>query len=243
MDLRRVAEWTGVPVDDIRALNPELRRWTTPPSRDSQYELKVPAGTADVVRDRYAAAGPSEAAALQWYTVKTGDSIVTIARKFRVSRTDLAQANYLPVASQVRAGQQLVIPRAPSGTLLASREAPEEQPRTAAAKARPDAVRAAARDADDEPTRLVYRVRQGDTLFAIARRHNVSVDDIKSWNRLRIVDAGRRHPPDDPLERRGQGQPVAGPGHASRGATARRDTPPSRPSAPSRSPRWCGPSR
>ena len=30
VDLRRVAEWAGVAVDDIQALNPELRRWTTP---------------------------------------------------------------------------------------------------------------------------------------------------------------------------------------------------------------------
>ena len=30
IDLRRVAEWTGTSVDEIQALNPELRRWTTP---------------------------------------------------------------------------------------------------------------------------------------------------------------------------------------------------------------------
>jgi membrane-bound lytic murein transglycosylase D len=188
VDLRRVAEWTGVPVDEIRGLNPELRRWTTPPNKNSQYDLKVPAGTAQVVMDRYASAGPSEAATLQWYTVKAGDSMVGIARKFRVSRTDLAQANYLRVAAQVRPGQQLVIPRAPSGTLLASRAEPAEtapaaKGRPATARAKADAGRAVA--ASDEPTRVLYRVRSGDTLSAIARRHNVSIDDLKSWNRLR----------------------------------------------------------
>ena len=30
IDLRRVAEWTGTSIDEIQALNPELRRWTTP---------------------------------------------------------------------------------------------------------------------------------------------------------------------------------------------------------------------
>ena len=30
VDLRRVAEWTGASIDEIQALNPELRRWTTP---------------------------------------------------------------------------------------------------------------------------------------------------------------------------------------------------------------------
>ena len=47
VDLRRVAEWAGTTIDQIQALNPELRRWTTP-LKDAQYELKVPAGTAEL---------------------------------------------------------------------------------------------------------------------------------------------------------------------------------------------------
>jgi hypothetical protein len=41
VDLRRIAEWVGVPVQTIQDLNPELRRWTTP-IRATQYELNVP---------------------------------------------------------------------------------------------------------------------------------------------------------------------------------------------------------
>ena len=43
VDLRRVAEWTDTTIDEIQALNPELRRWTTP-VRDDAYALKVPVG-------------------------------------------------------------------------------------------------------------------------------------------------------------------------------------------------------
>ncbi len=46
VDLRRVAEWTDTTIDEIQALNPELRRWTTPVHDHAVYELKVPAGTA-----------------------------------------------------------------------------------------------------------------------------------------------------------------------------------------------------
>jgi membrane-bound lytic murein transglycosylase D len=46
VDLRRVAEWAGTAIDEIQSLNPELRRWTTP-VRDQQYELRVPAGSAE----------------------------------------------------------------------------------------------------------------------------------------------------------------------------------------------------
>jgi membrane-bound lytic murein transglycosylase D len=69
VDLRRVAEWAGVPADDIRALNPELRRWTTP-IRAKEYQLRVPVGSLSSVVDGYTSASPDDAASLQWYTVK-----------------------------------------------------------------------------------------------------------------------------------------------------------------------------
>ena len=51
VDLRRIAEWTETSIDEIQALNPELRRWTTP-VRDNDYELKVPEGSGSVVQAR-----------------------------------------------------------------------------------------------------------------------------------------------------------------------------------------------
>jgi LysM repeat protein len=75
-------------------------------------------------------------------------------------------------------GQKLVVPRAPSPALLARRgDAP------AAADTAPAPV-AAAR-ADVAPTRIVYRVRKGDTLYTIARKHGVTVDELRAWNNLR----------------------------------------------------------
>ena len=47
VDLRRVAEWVGTTAEAIQDLNPELRRWTTP-VRSTNYELRVPEGTAEI---------------------------------------------------------------------------------------------------------------------------------------------------------------------------------------------------
>lgn len=175
VDLRRVAEWAGVPADDIRALNPELRRWTTP-IRAKEYQLRVPVGSLTAVVDGFATAAPDEAASLQWYTVKKGESVPTIARRLRVSRTDLLEANYLTGKSRVVPGQRLVVPRAPSAALLAGR----------GTTSAPPAVADAAETRDSEPaTRTVYRVRKGDTLYAIARRHGVSVENLRTWNGLK----------------------------------------------------------
>ncbi len=188
VDLRRIAEWAGVSAYDIQALNPELRRWTTP-IRGEGYQLNMPAGTAELVRARLTVANPNELNALQWYAVKRGETLTTIARKLRVNRTDLAEANYLRVASPVQAGRKLLIPRMPSAALLA--RAASGEPIEAAAQAE---IAAADNDADDEVTRITYRVRLGDSLSAIAKRYGTTVDSLKSLNNLRssALKAGSR---------------------------------------------------
>ena len=115
VDLRRIAEWAGISVDEIQRLNPELRRWTTP-IRGSEYELTVPVGTGEVIRERLAAASPATLHALQWHVVRRGETLSTIARKLGVSRTDLAEANYLKSTARVASGQKLLVPRKLIGT-------------------------------------------------------------------------------------------------------------------------------
>jgi membrane-bound lytic murein transglycosylase D len=107
--------------------------------------------------------------------VKSGESLTTIARKLRVSRNDLAEANYLKKTSKVRPGQRLVVPRMPTAALLAQ---------ASSADAPATAVAVIAEDADEIPA-TVYKVRAGDTLSAIARRHGTTVDQLKALNNLK----------------------------------------------------------
>jgi membrane-bound lytic murein transglycosylase D len=174
VDLRRVAEWAGVAVDDIQLLNPELRRWTTP-VREGSYGLKVPAGSASRIQEGLQAAAPSQLNALQWHTVKSGESLATIARKLGVSRNDLAEANYVKITSKVRPGQRLVVPRMPTAALLAQ---------SSAADAPAAAVSVIVDEADDTPA-AIYKVRAGDTLYAIARRHGTTIEQLKALNNLK----------------------------------------------------------
>ena len=184
IDLRQVAEWTGVAIDDIQALNPELRRWTTP-VRMPQYELKVPVGTGDAFRARLSETSPESLAALQWHTVKRGESLVTIARTLKVKQADLADANYLSMKARVTPGQQLIIPRAPTTLLAARADNPAPEPQMATARpAVPAKASLAATNtvARLEPQKLVYRVKPGDTLSSIARLYNTTVASLKNWN-------------------------------------------------------------
>src|SRR5262249_699119 len=123
VDLRRIAEWADTTIDEIQALNPELRRWTTP-VRDDNYELKVPPGTADQVMARLDEAPSADLVSLKWYTVRRGDTLPAIARKLHVSSADLAQANYVNTKASVAAGQKLIVPHEATVLMAARTDRP-----------------------------------------------------------------------------------------------------------------------
>ena len=141
--------------------------------------------------------------------MRKGETIATIARKLKVKRADLAQANYLSERSGLSAGQQLIIPRAPT-LLLAANDRGEDtddparladtgrgDPDTvvaAAAPARRVTPAAARRTTTVETTRVVHRVKSGETLFSIAQKYNTSVAAVRQANKLRgnTIKVGQR---------------------------------------------------
>ena len=212
VDIRRVAEWAGAPVQDIQDLNPELRRWTTP-IRAKEYELKVPMGAATLISTRLAEQGIDDLAPLSHYTVKKGETLLSVSKKLRVSRSDLAEANYLSTKSRLKTGQQLIIPRAP--TLLAARtelttpQAPQsadvvlatrvaepvsadETP--ARSKTTPRVAEPASANEARARSKTTHRVARGETLFSIAKRYGTTVALIKELNSLRgnVIRVGQR---------------------------------------------------
>lgn len=188
LDLRRVAEWTETPVADIQALNPELRRWTTPVGVD-RYDLKVPRGEAATVQARLVETSDDDLTSLKWYTARPGETLVSIARKLRVRQADLAEANYLKVGARVKAGQQLMVPH--EATVLMAARTELSVP---VADARPIATDAVISTPSADTVKVVYRVKEGDTLTSIARLFRTTASALRTWNRLpsNRIAAGER---------------------------------------------------
>jgi len=179
VDLRRVAEWTDSTIDQIQSLNPELRRWTTP-VKDTDYELKVPAGTAGVVLSRLEETAATDLASLNYYIVKPGDTLPLVARKLHVNKTDLADANYLKLTARITTGQKLVVP-AETTALMAAR-AERSVPATEARRTVAQSGVLAQSAATSNRVKGVYEVKRGDTLASIARVYHTTVASIKTWN-------------------------------------------------------------
>jgi murein DD-endopeptidase MepM/ murein hydrolase activator NlpD len=118
----------------------------------------------------------SAAAAVRQYRVAGGDTVWTIARRFGTSVNAITAANGMASPHRLRIGQVLVLPGGGEAT--------------AAAPARPAASASPA--GPPQGASVTYRVREGDTLSAIARRYATTVgaiaaaNDLASAHRLKV---------------------------------------------------------
>ena len=163
LDLRVIAECAGEPVEEIRTLNPELRRLATP--ADRTFALRVPAGRGEAVAECVSSLPPEKRVNFRKHVVRRGQTLAGIARASGVAARDIAEANNLPSAKRLRPGTELIIPI-------------PAKPRVAQVR------REAAPEAKDAPGRVRYRIQAGDTLGSIAAEYGTTVRDLQSWNGL-----------------------------------------------------------
>ncbi|HEX5647503.1 MAG TPA: transglycosylase SLT domain-containing protein [Nitrospira sp.] len=121
LHFRAIASASGVAYEDLRLLNPELRRDATPPD-DSAYHLKVPVGTAEKVSgllDRIptykfpplvSKVRHAKATSPQSYRVRRGDTLEKVSKRFNVPLRTLKTRNNLS-SSVIRPGESLTISR------------------------------------------------------------------------------------------------------------------------------------
>ncbi|MBI4698422.1 MAG: transglycosylase SLT domain-containing protein, partial [Nitrospirae bacterium] len=87
MNLKTIAKFTGVEIEEIKELNPELKKSCTPPNV-KDYTLKIPAGTKEKFLSCLLTADKDVLPQFHDehnYTVKKGDTVSRIARHFGVS--------------------------------------------------------------------------------------------------------------------------------------------------------------
>ncbi len=109
LDLSVVAECTGTTVEEIRRLNPELRRWCTPPDAP-QYTLRIPDGTKAQFLANLSAVPAEERFTIERYTVRKGDTFKGIARKTGIPVQAILSLNATEKIIPLKAGSVIYIP-------------------------------------------------------------------------------------------------------------------------------------
>jgi LysM repeat protein len=118
------------------------------------------------------------------YTVKSGDSLWSIAKKNHLTVAELTAANNLMVSASVRPGQKLVIPAKAPGAATTTAAAPAKSGKTAAGAATKSADVPTANAARATGDGVKHVVKSGETLGTIARIYGVKQGDIAVANNI-----------------------------------------------------------
>src|SRR5229473_1491582 len=119
IDLRLVAETIDADVETLRTLNPSLLRMATP--EDASFELHLPAGTTERFSAEIADIPPDKWVSWRRHRVESGETLTSIAKKYRMTPVAIAAANNLEQGVALDAGEKLIIPATQSQTEIKRR--------------------------------------------------------------------------------------------------------------------------
>jgi membrane-bound lytic murein transglycosylase D len=174
IDLTLAAELAGITLDEVYELNPGFHRWATDPA--GPHHLLLPREAAEAFKRNLELLSPDERVRVSMHKVEQGESVASIASKYRTQAVVIRDMNQLENGAPLVIGTELRVPTAvvnlPAKVMLA------------AARVDGGADRRGRR-----PT--VHVVRSGDSLWRIAKRHRMNVNTLARINNMSTNDVLR----------------------------------------------------
>jgi membrane-bound lytic murein transglycosylase D len=164
--LGALARAAGTTVEELRRLNPALRRNRVPPGSEP-WRLRIPRGRRDAFERAWSRNGLRQPAHRS-YVVRFGEDLAAVARRFGISEAQLRELNQIDDEERIGAGVALVVPSV--------------EPRDPRPSERPVIAIPPGTFEYADRRRVFYRVVRGDDLREIARFFGVSLDEIQQWN-------------------------------------------------------------
>lgn len=156
-DLRLVADLAGLPLEEIRELNPHIMAWVP-----EKYPVRIPAGSKQTFETALAEVPKAERIAFLSHVVVRGDTLSDIAGVYGTRQSAIVEVNNLSNPNRLSIGQRLIIP-----------VGPESRP-----------YRAPPVAGFNTGERTTYRVQRGDQLWGIAQNFRTTVSHLMRWNDL-----------------------------------------------------------
>jgi membrane-bound lytic murein transglycosylase D len=159
--LTNVAKSIGVDQKILKGLNPELRYQILP---GENYHLNIPPGSSDTLLTKidHIPVSHLPQRAYVYHRVRHGESLSTIARKYRTSVRKIMRANNMRRSNYIVAGKRIKIPQRGYKT------------QTSQVIRKPQNGQA-----------LTHRVRKGDSLYIIAKQYGTTTKKIQNINNLK----------------------------------------------------------
>lgn len=190
ISFQQIGEVLEIPVEDLQGLNPCYKKQVIPfnPSGEP-YVLVLPTNKIssfitnelaiyNYKKEEKDAEMLAAQQVLKTHIVRKGEHLSTIATKYNCSISDLQSWNNLKTL-KVYPGQKLVINQSAPGSqttnVASNQTATTPAPKTQAPKTQVSQTTAA-------PKTKYYTVRKGDTLWDIAQRNNITIDELRKIN-------------------------------------------------------------
>lgn len=168
IDLQLAAQFARMSVEDFVALNPAHNRPVISARRNN--EIKLPADRLDQFKAAMARHEADSKAFATWqpYTLKTGETLDTLAQRAGVQMNELRKANGLRDGAKIVAGTRLLAPQ--KGIVDEQRVESFEAPRVYEQIERPAQY---------------HTVGKRESLASIASRYRISSATLAAWNGMR----------------------------------------------------------
>jgi membrane-bound lytic murein transglycosylase D len=170
IDIKIAAQLAELPIDEFKALNPQFNRPVITGSEETQ--ILLPKSNAEKFKANLGKWGRALSSWTVHKITNARERIETIAARFKTTPEVIREANNIPPKMALKAGSTIIVPK------------PEHLADTNISSVVADnATMVVVPDVPDRK-RFMVKVGNKDTLSSIARRHKVSVAQIKSWNGL-----------------------------------------------------------
>lgn len=172
-DLGVIAKASGASYQEIKLLNPELRRWFTPPGFPG-YQVKIPRGRKAQFEKNFARIKPRQRITFRRHIVEEGETLSEIAEIYSCGVREIMRMNNLGSAHWIRVGKNLIVPVS-KDYVPKKRSRPQEKAMVIASE----------KQNNHKTKEVTYRVKKGDTLWDIGREYGIEPSKIRYWNNIR----------------------------------------------------------
>jgi len=215
LSFEQISEMLNIPMDEVAFLNPSFKHRFIPATPENPYKVRL--------RKKYVGAFINNETALyayktrnvsaqdslmamafsnfreaDLYTVKSGESLTSIAKKFHMTVAEIKALNGLR-KNYVKPKQKILVYTKPprelpkssttaststgAGTTMASNDTTRQSP-TSTNASPSEEVNSASSAQNTEAPKSIHVVRSGESLGSIANKYHCTVQQLKSWNDL-----------------------------------------------------------
>lgn len=184
VNLRLMAEKLSLNYEDFKALNPKYKGEVAPLDGPAMT-LRIPPGMSEAALVAANESAVSEvqfvadAGETQTYRIRGGDSLYTVARKYRTTVAYLRDLNDIPRGKRLKVGTRIQVP---DRTPLKERRG---NTAVASKSQKSNSGTAGAGTLVKEGSDRVYIVQSGDSLYTIAQKYSTSVAALQRINNLK----------------------------------------------------------